>query len=164
MTRAKKEHQWASLLSWLNDHENALLGVLVKGKASQTWCIGAHCSMGISLRLWNLHCLACSSQSISTSLWALVGSSFAKWSGWWNECFWCCHAIAKSCPTLQPHGLQPQAPLSATITRSLLEFTSIESVMLSNHLTLGHPLLLLPSIFPCIRVFSSELVFLRNEN
>ena len=41
---------------------------------------------------------------------------------------------------------------------SLLKFMSIESVMSSNHLILCHPLLLPPSIFPCIRVFSSELV------
>ena len=42
------------------------------------------------------------------------------------------------------------------ISRSLLKLTSIESVMPSNHLILCHPLLLLPSIFPSIRVFSSE--------
>ena len=42
--------------------------------------------------------------------------------------------------------------------RSLLKFMSIESVMLSNHLSLCWPLLLLPSIFPGIRVFSSESV------
>ena len=40
--------------------------------------------------------------------------------------------------------------------RSLLKLTSIESVMPSNHRILCHPLLLLPSIFPSIRVFSSE--------
>ena len=39
----------------------------------------------------------------------------------------------------------------------LLKFLSIESVMLSNHLILCHPLLLPPSIFPSTRVFSSEL-------
>ena len=39
----------------------------------------------------------------------------------------------------------------------LLKFISIELVMLSNHLNLCHPLLLLPSIFPSIRVFSNEL-------
>ncbi|CAI9154200.1 unnamed protein product [Rangifer tarandus platyrhynchus] len=50
-----------------------------------------------------------------------------------------------------------QAPLSFTISQSLLKFTSIELVMLSNDLTFCHPLLLLPSIFPSIRVFSSEL-------
>ena len=49
-----------------------------------------------------------------------------------------------------------QASLSFTISQSLLKFISIESVMLSNHLTLYRPLLLLPSIFPSIRVFSNE--------
>ena len=48
-----------------------------------------------------------------------------------------------------------QASLSFTISRSLLKLLSIEWVMLSNHLILCHPLLLLPSIFPSIRVFSS---------
>ena len=51
-----------------------------------------------------------------------------------------------------------QASLSFTISRSLLRLMSIESVMPSNHLILCHPLLLLPSIFPSIRVFSNELV------
>ena len=46
-----------------------------------------------------------------------------------------------------------QASLSFTISQGLLKFTSIESVMLSNHLILWRPLLLLPSIFPSIRVF-----------
>ena len=49
-----------------------------------------------------------------------------------------------------------QAPLSSTISQSLLKFISIELVMLSNHLILCCPLLLL-SVFPRIRVFSSEL-------
>ena len=49
-----------------------------------------------------------------------------------------------------------QASLSFTISLSLLKLVSIESVMPSNHLTLCCPLLLLPSIFPSIRVFSSE--------
>ena len=51
-----------------------------------------------------------------------------------------------------------QASLSITNTRSLLKFMSIESVMSSNHLILCHPLLLLPSVFASIRVFSNELV------
>ena len=50
------------------------------------------------------------------------------------------------------------ASLSITNSQSLLKLTSIESVMPSNHLILRHPLLLLPSIFPSIRVFSSESV------
>ena len=48
------------------------------------------------------------------------------------------------------------ASLSITNSRSLLKLMSIESVVPSNHLILCHPLLLLPSIFPIIRVFSSE--------
>ena len=44
---------------------------------------------------------------------------------------------------------------SSIISQSLLKFMSIELVMLSNHLILFHPLLLLPSIFPIIRVFSN---------
>ena len=50
-----------------------------------------------------------------------------------------------------------QASLSFTVSWSLLKFMSIEFVMPSNHLILCHPLLLLPSIFLSIRVFSNEL-------
>ena len=49
-----------------------------------------------------------------------------------------------------------QASLSFNISQSLLKLMSIESVMPSNRLILCHPLLLLPSIFPSIRVFSSQ--------
>ena len=52
-----------------------------------------------------------------------------------------------------------QASLSFTISRSLPKFMSIESVMPSNHLTLCHPRLLLPSVFPSIRVFSNDQLF-----
>ena len=51
-----------------------------------------------------------------------------------------------------------QAPLSFTVSQSWLKLISIESVMPYSHLILCCPLLLLPSIFPSIRVFSSELV------
>ena len=51
-----------------------------------------------------------------------------------------------------------QASLSITNSQRLLKLTSIELVMPYNHLILCHPLLLLPSIFPRIRAFSSELV------
>ena len=50
-----------------------------------------------------------------------------------------------------------QAPLPSTISWGLLKFTSIESMILCNHLILCCPLLLLPSIFPSIRGFSYEL-------
>ena len=49
-----------------------------------------------------------------------------------------------------------RALLSSTISWNLLKFMSVELVMLSNHLILYRPLLLLPSIFPSIRVFSNE--------
>ena len=52
-----------------------------------------------------------------------------------------------------------QASLSITNSQSLLKIMSIELVMPSNHLILCHPLLLLPSIFPSIRVFSNKSVF-----
>ena len=62
-----------------------------------------------------------------------------------------------SCPTfVTPWTAARQASLSFTISQSLLKLTSIELVMLSNHLILFRPLLLLPSIFPSIRVFSIE--------
>ena len=49
-----------------------------------------------------------------------------------------------------------QVPLSFTISYSLLKLMAIESLMPSNHLILYHPLLLLPSVFLSIRIFSSE--------
>ena len=70
----------------------------------------------------------------------------------------CCYSVAKLCPTLwDPWTAAHQASLSFTISRSLLRLMSIESVMPPNHLILCCPLLLLPSIFPRIRIFSSEL-------
>ena len=53
-----------------------------------------------------------------------------------------------------------QASLSITNSQSLLKLMSIELVIPSNHLTLCHPLLFLPSIFPSIRVFSNESALL----
>ena len=58
-------------------------------------------------------------------------------------------------PFANPWTAARQASLSFTISWSLLKLMSIESVMPSNHLILCHPLLL-PSIFPSIRVFSNE--------
>ena len=51
-----------------------------------------------------------------------------------------------------------QTSLSITNSQSLLKLMSIESMMPSNHLIVYHPLLLLPSIFPSIRIFSNESV------
>ena len=69
---------------------------------------------------------------------------------------WCC-SVVHSCLTLcAPWNAACQASLSFTISRSLLKLMSIESVMPSNHLILGRPLLLLPSNFPSIKVFSNR--------
>ena len=57
-----------------------------------------------------------------------------------------------------PWTAECQASLSFATSQSLLKLTSIESQMPSNHLVLCHPFLLLPSIFPSIRVFSDESV------
>ena len=66
-----------------------------------------------------------------------------------------CHSFGKSCPTLcNPAACQTS--LSFINFQSLFKLMFIESVMPSNHLVLCHPLLLLPSIFPSIRVFSYE--------
>ena len=60
----------------------------------------------------------------------------------------------------QPHEQQhTRSPCPSLNSQSLLKLMSIESVMPSNHLILCRPLLLLPSIFPSIRVFSIESVF-----
>ena len=93
-------------------------------------------------------------------------------------CYVCCTVlclVTHSCPTLSNpmdyslpgssiHGifqarvLECQASLSITNSQSLLKLMSIKLVMPSNHLILCRPLLLLPSIFPSIRVFFSESV------
>ena len=65
-------------------------------------------------------------------------------------------SVAQSCLTLKPHGLQHARLPCPSPAPTMLKLMSIESVMPSNHLILCHPLLLLPPIFPSIRVFSNE--------
>ena len=62
--------------------------------------------------------------------------------------------------SLQPHGLQYTRLPCPSPNQELLKLMPTESVMPSNHLVLCHPLLLLSSVFPSIRVFSKELVLL----
>ena len=66
-------------------------------------------------------------------------------------------SVAQLCPAT-PWTAACQASLSITNSQSLFKLMSIELVMPSNHLFPCHPLLLLPSIFPSIRVFSNESV------
>ena len=77
--------------------------------------------------------------------------------------YFACNFITCSCSMLSsvqlfatPWTAAQQTSLSFTISWSLLKLTSIELMMPSNHLILCHPLLLLSSIFSCIRVFSTE--------
>ena len=72
------------------------------------------------------------------------------------------HTVQFSCSVMSDSAISwteaHQASLSFTISQSLLKLMSIELVMPSNHPILCHPPLLLPSIFPSIRVFSNESV------
>ena len=69
----------------------------------------------------------------------------------------CCCSVSKSRQTLcNPWTAAHQASLSFTISWSLLKFMSFELMMLLNYLILCRQILLLPSIFPSIRVFSNE--------
>ena len=68
------------------------------------------------------------------------------------------HSLSQIQLFVTPGTAACQASLSMTNSQSLLRLMSIESVMPSNHLILCHPLLLLPSMFSSIRVFSNETV------
>ena len=69
----------------------------------------------------------------------------------------CCCSVSHVQLFVTPWTAACQASLSFTISQSLLKLMSIESMMPSNHLILCCPLLLLPSVFPSIRIFSNEL-------
>ena len=86
--------------------------------------------------------------SYINSVWSFVLESSVQCSS--------VHSILSDFAT--PWTAARQASLSITNSQSLLILMSIESVMPSNHFILCHPLLVLPSIFPSIRVFSSEWV------
>ena len=91
-------------------------------------------------------------------------SASRPWSSYWHHLNSACSSIVvvvvQSLSHVRlfatPGAAALQASLSFTISQSLLKLTSIESVMPSNHLILCHPLLLLSSIFPSIKVFSNE--------
>ena len=94
-----------------------------------------------------------SSQPSDQTQVSLIAGRFFTISGKWivvqlPSCVWL---------FVTPWIASHQPSLSLFISWSLPKFLSIESVMLSNHLFLYHPLLLLPSVFPSMRVFSNEL-------
>ena len=79
---------------------------------------------------------------------------------WINCCCCCCYccSVTQSWLFVNPWAAAHQASRSFTTSRSFLKLMSIESVMSSNRLVLCHPLYLLPSFFPSIRLFSNESV------
>ena len=102
---------------------------------------------------------------------AIVCSSFLELDWVVRDCtgqslirkgaLWILHMIVQFSRSVMSDSVTPwtaacQASLSITNSQSLLKLMSIKSVMLSNYLILYHPLLLLPSIFPSIRVCSNE--------
>ena len=75
--------------------------------------------------------------------------------------YFCC-SVTNLCLTLcNPVDCRCQTLLSFIVSWNLLKFMSTKSVMLSNHLILCHPLLLLPSVFPSIRVFFNKTLCIR---
>ena len=93
-----------------------------------------------------------------TSFTQLKGSEKAFSRGAYSDKFSSVQSLSRVRLFAIPWTAAHQASLSFTNSRSLLKFMSIESVMPSNQLILCRPLLLLPSIFPSIRVFSKEPV------
>ena len=91
-------------------------------------------------------------QGLSCHTWDLCSSIFTVTWG----LFSCYCSVPQSCLTLTPWTAASQTSLSFTISQSLLKLMSFELVMPSNHLILHRPLLLLPSTFPNIKVFSNE--------
>ena len=102
--------------------------------------------------------------------WSIMNEYSWKWTITMNSkkqstgayLFLQCFSSVQSLSTIwlfaSPWTAARQASLSITNSQSLLKLMSIESVMLSSHLILCRPLLLLPSIFPSIKVFSNESV------
>jgi len=108
-----------------------------------------------SMLLWDAEAGAYNlyfSNFLAINYWLLLGSV--------NESYCCFCSVASDSlqPFSTPWTAAYQASLSFTICLSLLKLKSIESVMPSNHLVLCRPLLLWPSVFPNIRVFSNELL------
>ena len=134
--------------------------------------IPSHWGLGFNIWIWERH------TTIAPKVIAVETESYHLmnwiWGVWMSETLWVNPRVSAevtglmvlvvyllSCVQLivTPWIASCQAPLSFTISWNLLKLMSIESVMPSNHLFLCCPLLLLPSIFPSIRVFSTELAY-----
>ena len=121
--------------------------------------LGRHCPLDWSWTMLNFNinqkmsCVGPHSK-LSTASWQLDNYNFEFLVAWFV-------VVVQSLSRVQlfvtSWTVACQAPLSSTVSWSLLKFMSIELVVLSNHLILYRSLLLLPSIFPNIRVFSNVL-------
>ena len=118
-----------------------------------SWNSGGKCWVPGAQARWSWYlCVARSLPPPSAALRGYLKSRIRKVSHKLTMC--CCCSVTKLCMTLcDPMGC---SMASFTISWSLLKLTSIESVMPSNHLILYCLLLLLPSVFRSIRVFSTE--------
>ena len=112
-----------------------------------------------NLLVWFSHLDGSTSEEDETCL-VLLGFCLSIWCSVGNiaGCFHLIQSLSHVRLFVIPWTAAQQASLSITNSWSLLQLTSIESVMTSTHLILCHPLLLLPSILPNIRVFSNESV------
>ena len=135
-----------------------------------------------SLRCWQFDLWFLSFSKTSLNIWKFTVHVLLKpglenfehyFTGIWDECSCAVicflssvpfSSVAQSCLTLSnPWITTRQASLSITNSQSSLRLTSIESVMPSSHLILCRPLLLLPSIFPSIKVHSISQFFISGD-
>ena len=97
----------------------------------------------------------------STGIWTTLSKKKRKSCSWQNKKIMVSvvQSLSRVWLFVTPWTAACQAPLSSTVFQSLLAFTYLDLVMLSNHLILSCPLLLLCSIFPSTRVFPNEWLF-----
>ena len=130
----------------------------VTGDGSKVWyCKEEYCIGTWNVRSINQGKLEVDKQEMARVNIDILGISKLKWTGMdeFNFQFSCSVVSDSATPWTAAH----QASLSITNSQSLSKLMSIESVMQSNHVILCRPLLLLPSIFPSIKVFSNESAF-----
>ena len=160
---------WASSKSWWWTRKPGVLPSMGSQRVGHNWVTFTY--------MWNLKRTP-NLQIQRTDLWLPEAGKGKRWRNWVKEVktyrcpviseFWGCNVQPGDYSSLQSLSrvwffvtlwtAAHQASLSITNSQSLLKTMSVESVIPSNYLILWHPFLLLPSIFPNIRVFSNESV------
>ena len=145
--------KYATLIYMLSVHSCHLLMLFAKYLLSTYDSVLGYCSM-----CWGFNSEKAIVILMELTVWSgklsqtdkHINIQYVKWC--------CCCSVTQLCPTLcNPMDCSTPGFLVLHYLQSLLKCMSIELVMPSNHLILCHPLLLLPSIFPSIRVLSNEL-------